>query len=51
VDGWKDCNAFIYRLKQSRKEYAGVPPYLQFQLSMVHCSLKKNWKIKEINSS
>jgi hypothetical protein len=34
--------------------YTVVPPYpliqyLQFQLSMVHRGLNKNWKIKEIN--
>jgi hypothetical protein len=46
VDGWKDCSAFICKLKQSSKEYTGVPPYLLiqylwFQLSVVYCGLKK----------
>jgi hypothetical protein len=38
------------------KHYTGVPlylviQYLRFQLFAVHGSLKRNWKVKEINGS
>jgi hypothetical protein len=40
----------------TQNSYTGVPPYLliqypRFQLSAVHGSPPKNWKIKEINGS